>query len=152
MNFKITKKLNPFLIVLAFFILLFLLVSNIETVNYIKYVKIAGENIRVELALTKEEQAQGLSGRESLGENEGMLFVFDKNEEHYFWMKGMNFPIDMIWISENQKVIYIKKYAQIDSFLETYGPEENSKYVLEVIAGFSDKYNLRIGDEIEIRH
>ena len=146
------KKFNPFLIILAFGILFFILVFNIDNVNRIKYVKIAGENIGVELALTQEERIQGLSGVESLCENVGMLFVFEENEKHYFWMKGMNFPLDMIWIGENMEVIYIKKDAQIDDFLETYGPEENSKYVLEVNAGFSDKYSFKVGDRVEFSY
>ncbi len=143
------KKFRPFLITTIFFILLFLLVSNIENINYIKYVKIAGEDIKVELALTQEEKVQGLSNRAGLKENEGMLFVFDNPRKYYFWMKGMNFPIDIIWIKEDNRVIYIKKDAQIDSFLETYGIEENSKYVLEVVAGFSEKHNLKVGDIVE---
>src|ERR1035437_6315215 len=103
----------------------------------IKFVNIAGQNIKVDLALTQATQAQGLSGRQSLSENEGMLFVFDKPGKYPFWMKDMNFPIDMIWIGENLQVVYIEKDARPESYPESYGPSSDAKYVLEVVSGFS---------------
>ncbi len=142
------QKYTPFLIVIVFFILCYQLLTALNFDN-VKYINISGENIKVELALTKEEKIQGLSGREGLEENEGMLFIFDNPDKHYFWMKGMNFPIDIIWIAEDNHVIYIKKDAPVENFLNTYGPEEDSKYVLEVISGFSEKHNLQIGDKVE---
>jgi uncharacterized protein len=125
----------------------------------IKYVKIAGQNIKVDLALDSVTQAQGLSGRSGLSENSGMLFIFDKSGKYYFWMKGMNFPIDMIWLApseggdtKNAKIIYIKKNATPEAYPETYGPDVNTKYVLEVASGFSDKNNLKEGDSIEFTY
>jgi len=133
-------------------------VKNLE-INKIQYVKIAGQIIKVDLALTLETQSQGLSGRKDLKEDEGMLFVFSAqggsasggeiNNRHYFWMKDMNFPIDIIWFGEDLKVVYIEKNAQPVSFPTTFGPEEDSKYVLEVISGFSEKNNLKEGNKVE---
>jgi len=114
-----------------------------------KYIKIAGQNIKVDLALTSSEQSQGLGGRSSLGQGQGMLFVFDKIGQYPFWMKDMNFPIDMIWIGEDMKVVYIKKNALPQLYPETYGGEAVAKYILEVSAGFSDKNNLQAGDRVE---
>ena len=111
------------------------------------YVKIAGQNVEVGLAATLKSQTQGLSGRKSLGENEGMLFVFDHAGVYPFWMKDMNFAIDIIWLDENYRVVYIKKNAEPSSYPETFSPEMEAKYVLEVVAGFSDKNNLKVGDE-----
>jgi uncharacterized membrane protein (UPF0127 family) len=108
--------------------------------------------MKVELALTKEEQAQGLSGRNELRETEGMLFIFPQSGKYNFWMKDMNFPIDMIWVGEDMKVIYIKKDARPESYPEMYGPakgEQDAKYVLEVVSGFSEKNNLKEGDRIK---
>jgi len=122
--------------------------SNLE-VNNIKYVKIAGQVLKVDLALTPETQSLGLSGRNILKEDEGMLFIFEKSALYYFWMKDMNFPIDMIWIDENLQVIYVKKNAQPESFPETFGSTKKSRYVLEVVAGFSEKNNLKERDRIE---
>jgi hypothetical protein len=146
-------KKNLFLI---FFLLIFLfggffLVKdaqrNIEA-EKIKSVRIAGQNARVDLALTAGERARGLSGRVGLGENIGMLFVFDNEGIYPFWMKDMNFPIDIIWINKDLKVVYVKENATPDSFPESFSPGEKALYVLEVPAGFSEKNNLKIGDGV----
>ncbi len=142
-------KKRSIIIIVAFAILLlsyyhFRPAVQIDNINI---VKIAGENIKVELALTAEEQARGLGGRESLREDEGMLFVFQTPGQYYFWMKDMKFPIDIIWLGEDKKVIYIKKNAGIKNPLETYGPKQDSKYVLEVVSGFAESHGIKEGDE-----
>jgi uncharacterized membrane protein (UPF0127 family) len=118
----------------------------------IRYVEIAGVKLKVDLALTPPEQEQGLSGRTELKENEGMLFVFGHPDKYLFWMKDMNFPIDMVWIGENLRVVYIKKNALPASYPQSYGPgvsDKDALYVLEVVAGFSDKNNLKEGDRVQ---
>lgn len=133
-------------------VVLFLLCYHFWTaviIDNIKYVKIAGQNIKVDLALTKEEQAQGLSARGVLADNEGMLFVFNQPGKYPFWMKEMNFAIDIIWLGEDMRVIYIKNNALPELYPETYGPNDNAKYVLEVVSGFSEKNNLKVGDRVE---
>lgn len=149
------KNKNLFInfgIVLIFFLVSFFLIKSSSSefrFSHIKYVKIAEQNIKVDLALTRESHAQGLSGRESLSEGEGMLFVFEKVGKYFFWMKDMNFAIDIIWIGEDMKIVYIKKDARPENFLETYGPDVDIKYVLEVVSGFADKNNLKVGDRVE---
>ncbi len=157
------KKIFYFFIVIIFFLVGFSLIHTTplplhftrggagERSGNIQYVNIAGQNLKVDLALTEAEQEQGLSGRQSLNENEGMLFVFDTPGKYAFWMKDMNFPLDIIWIGENMQVVYIKKNALPELYPETYGPGLNdgdAKYVLEVTAGFSDKNNLKVGDNV----
>jgi uncharacterized membrane protein (UPF0127 family) len=142
---------GSFFVLVIFFLAGFFLISqpskNLTSEN-IKSVKIAGQDIKVDLALTGERQMQGLSGLSDLAEDHGLLFVFEKPGKYYFWMKGMNFPIDIIWITENMKVVYIKKNAPPDSYPETFGPDANTKYVLEIRSGFSDKNNLKVGDSV----
>ncbi|MBP9714945.1 MAG: DUF192 domain-containing protein [Candidatus Pacebacteria bacterium] len=146
------KKILYFLLVsviLIFFV--FILPKNHRSfsVNEIKNVEVANQKIKVDVVNTPETRAQGLSGRESLAENEGMLFVFDNPSDYSFWMKDMNFSIDMIWIGEDMKITYIKKNATPESYPEGFGPKEKtSKYVLEVFSGFSDKYDLETGDKV----
>lgn len=153
---------NKFIFV-AFTILLFIIVNSFLVAKYqsgeIKGIKIAGQNIKVELALTDAEQAQGLSGRIKLAEGKGMLFVFSFPNKAPFWMKDMNFPIDIIWLAPSvsgdvskAKIIYIKKSAKPEDYPDTYGPAEDAKYVLEVVSGFSEKNNLKVGDEVEFRY
>ena len=143
------KIVGSFLVVTAFFLVGFFLVNqptkNLTPEN-IKHVKIAGQSVKVDLALTSAAQEQGLSGRSGLGENEGMLFIFAKPGMYAFWMKDMNFAIDMIWLSEDLKVVYIKKDALPMSYPGSFVPKDNAKYVLEVPAGFSEKNNLKEGD------
>lgn len=123
--------------------------NNIEA-SSIQYIKIAGQKIKVDLALTPKEQEQGLSGRAGLNENAGMLFVFKNPSRNFFWMKDMNFPIDMVWVSEDLHVIYIEKDAKPESYPEAFGPNKNTKYVLEAVSGFSDKNNLKEEDSVEL--
>ena len=146
---------------LVFILVCYHLLTAVNIDNIIRYVRIAGVNIRVDLALTSTEQERGLSGRNILNNNEGMLFIFKYPGHYPFWMKDMNFPIDMIWLGEDLKVIYIKKDARPESYPATYGPEDvptqvgiptevGTKYVLEVVSGFSDKNNLQVGDRAEL--
>ncbi len=150
-NYFLVKCIIIFLIIIAGFILIknYIPKKNVEVVTN-HYLKIAGQKIKVDLALTAKEQEQGLSGRAGLNENEGMLFVFQNSLPNFFWMKDMNFPIDMIWISKDMKVVYIKKNATPESYPNAFGPNVNTKYVLEVVSGFSDKNNLKEGDSVEL--
>lgn len=125
-------------------------------INKTQYIKIAGKILKVDLALTSQEQEQGLSGRNKLNEDEGMLFVFNHMDKYSFWMKDMNFALDIIWLApsesgddEDFRVVYIKKNATPESYPETFTPSQNAKYVLEVLSQFSEKNNLKEGDKVE---
>ena|SRR3989338_3833228 len=143
------KNISSFVLAVVFFILLFVIPKDHRN---IKAIQIMGQNIRVNLATTDAAREQGLSGRENLKEDEGMLFVFDYPDKYSFWMKDMNFPIDMIWIGENKEIIYIKRDARPESFPESYGPTADSKYVLEIVSGLSSKNNLKEGDKVEFKY
>src|SRR3989344_9467711 len=96
-----SKLLSPLLLLAVFLVAGFFLIRR-PAENFapekIKSVRIAGQVIQVELALSEIERAKGLSKREGLKENEGTLFVFERPGKHHFWMKDMNFPLDIIWI------------------------------------------------------
>ncbi len=115
----------------------------------IQYVKIAGKTLRVEVADTSAERAKGLSGRTGLKEEEGMLFVFPSLGRHAFWMKEMNFAIDIVWLGGDKQVVYVKENVLPESYPETFSPPEDAKYVLEAVSGFSARNNLKIGDAVE---
>jgi len=147
MNFR---KIFYFIIVFAFIFGLIFFASKKNTqTNGIQYVKIAGQIIKVDLALTPESQVQGLSGRASLKEDEGMLFVFGKPDQYSFWMKDMNFPIDIIWLSQDLKVVYVEKDAKPESYPNSFSPAKKAQYVLEVTSGFAEKNNLKEGDSVQ---
>ncbi len=122
----------------------------------ISQVEIAGKVLKIEIADTDAKRELGLSGHKMLTNDEGMLFIFDQPGRYAFWMKDMLFPIDIIWLAPQNigevgisKVIYIQKNALPSSYPQTFGPNENSLYVLEVNSGFSEKNNLKIGDEVK---
>lgn len=119
-------------------------------------VSISNKEIDVELAKTKEERIKGLSGRSSLEENEGMLFVFeDETNASVFWMKDMLIPIDIIWINEG-KIVRIDKNVAApakdtpDEDLKTYSAGKPVDFVLEVNAGFADSNSIKVGDNVII--
>lgn len=110
----------------------------------------------VEIANTTEKRARGLSGRESLGEGEGMLFLFEAPAMLSFWMKDMYFPIDILFIRDG-KVITIHKNVPpptlglFQNQLPRYLPREPANMVLEISSGLSEKYGFQEGDEIIIK-
>ena len=108
--------------------------------------EIAGNSLKVEVVTSEKAKEKGLSGRKSIEDKEGMLFISQEKGDNKIWMKDMNFPIDIIWFDENMKVIFLKENVSPQSFPQTFGPNQNSKYVLEVKAGFCKKNNLKIGD------
>ncbi len=119
-------------------------------------VSVAGRELMADVADTPEKKALGLSGREKLEKNEGMIFIFSESASRQFWMKDMRFALDIIWLDENKKIVDITKNALPESYLsraESRGPEKFSskapaKYVLEVNAGFADENKIKIGDEV----
>ena len=104
--------------------------------------------VSVNFAVTESERKQGLSGKEKLAESEGLFFIFEKNGIYPFWMKDMNFPIDIVWVSEDFVVVDITKNAQPDSFPKTFIPRQPIRYVLEVNAGLTDRDMIKIGDVV----
>jgi uncharacterized membrane protein (UPF0127 family) len=107
---------------------------------------ILGETrLKLEISDTETLQEQGLSNRASLDKDSGMLFVFETPGPYSFWMKDMKFPIDMIFIDSNYKIVTIAKDAKPSSYPTTFTPQSPVKYVLEVNSGFSDEHHLKEG-------
>lgn len=113
-------------------------------------VSIAGEKINVTIADTPTLQEKGLSGRKELKQNEGMLFIFPESGMYGFWMKEMLFPIDIIWIDANRRVVDAWGGATPDSYPQVRTPVAPAKYVLEVNAGFVKMYSIKRGDVLEL--
>lgn len=115
-----------------------------------KSIKIDSKEIKVEIADTDEKRERGLSGRKSLGKNEGMLFIFQLPAKYSFWMKDMFFPLDIIWIDENKRVSAISKNIFPETYPASFSPSEDVKYVLEVNAGWAEKNGVKVGGFIEL--
>ncbi|MEM4398145.1 MAG: DUF192 domain-containing protein [Candidatus Woesearchaeota archaeon] len=108
--------------------------------------------IKAEVKDEQKERELGLMFRENLPENEGMLFIFEENVNYAFWMKNMKFNIDIIFIDENKKIVSITKNAfpcnKPDKECELYYSNQSYKYVIEVIANFTEKYNIKEGQKV----
>jgi len=112
-------------------------------------IQIGNTFLRVEIADDDAERMQGLSGRKNLGGNSGLLFVFEREGHYGFWMKDMNFPIDIAWIDVNKKIILIEKDVSPKTYPQVFGTSTLAKYVLETNAGFFELHQIYIGDTVQ---
>ncbi len=107
--------------------------------------------LAVEIARTAPEQYQGLSDRDSLCPDCGMLFVFATATRPTFVMRRMHFPLDMVWISEG-RVAEIHKNLPPEgkSPRHFYRPAQPIEAILEINGGYCERYNIRVGDKVKI--
>jgi len=105
----------------------------------------------IEIADNDQERMRGLMDRQNLPDNAGMLFVFSNDEPRSFWMKNTFISLDIIYINFRKEIVSIQKYTQPKS---TYSipSEKPARYVLEVNAGFTDKYGIKPGDKIDFSY
>ena len=113
-------------------------------------VQIKGKTVYVEMADSLKKQSLGLMFRKSLKKDEGMLFVFDSNRKHSFWMKNTFITLDIIWLNDNNEVVHIEHSAPPckESPCPTYSSQYPAQYVLELNGGWSIENNLNLGDTI----
>ena len=104
--------------------------------------------VTIEVAATPDARAHGLMYRRDLGADAGMLFVFPSASEQRFRMKNTPLPLDMIFIGADRRIVGIVADTRPFS-TTTLGVPGQSKYVLEVNAGFSAKHGLAAGDLVE---
>lgn len=126
-------------------------ITKLESGASIKYpfsIKIDGIELNIDVAETDEEKSKGLSGRTSLAKESGMLFIYKKPAYYSFWMKDMNFPIDIIWIGENLNIVDITYNAQPESYPQSFNPREPAQYIIEVNAGWVEEHRIHIGSPV----
>ena len=129
--------------------------NRLSTVQRKSEIKIGDQIIVAEVVKSKTDKEKGLSGRGTIGVNEGMLFLFDKEGSYGFWMKGMKFPIDIIWIWDDEIVGFEEnidpQIGAIEADLKFYYPPEPVDKVLELKAGRVGSLRAGIGDAVKIR-
>ena len=112
-------------------------------------VTIGSTTIQVEVEDTDASREQGLSGRTSLADGSGMLFVFDTPGNYGFWMKDMNFSIDMLFIDALGTIVTIAPNASSAGYHlnppQVFYPASSVQFVLEVPAGFAAKNGIEVG-------
>lgn len=145
------------LIILAVFLIILTIFwdkSAQNSENIKKTLKIGDLLLNIDVVNTDAEREKGLSGRLNLEDGEGMLFIFENEGYYGFWMKDMNFPIDIAWLNKDKKIIHIEKNVAPDTYPTVFFAQKNdlpilSLYVLETKAGFFEKSKIKIGDIAE---
>ena len=106
----------------------------------------------VEIAQTPQERAKGLAERDSLPRSSGMLFVFESGRASWFWMKGMRFPLDFIWIGQDCRIVDVLRDVPApppdtpDSELARVRTDAEAVYIIEVNAGELEGHGVEVGD------
>lgn len=116
------------------------------------------KTIKLELADTENKREVGLSFRESISSDEGMLFIFGNEGKPGFWMKDMRFPVDIIWLrlatstaeTEEKKfeVEFLKENVAPDTFPQIYYSDVPVSHVVEIKGGEAKRRNIKIGDNL----
>lgn len=109
-----------------------------------------GETVKlqVEIADTDTERQRGLMERTALGENRGMLFVFDSEQTRSFWMKNTLIPLSVAYINSEGRIIDIQDMQPLD---ETSHPSaEPAQYALEVNQGYFAEHGVKVGDTVDL--
>lgn len=111
-------------------------------------VSLGDATVVARVAATPDERSQGLSGKSALAETEGMIFMFDEDDRHSFWMKDMLISIDIIWISKDKQVVHIEESVMPESYPTSFSSNDNARYVLEVPAGWAQRHGVRLGSTV----
>ncbi|MGB7295950.1 MAG: DUF192 domain-containing protein [Candidatus Aminicenantales bacterium] len=119
-----------------------------------KFIKVFfpdGFSVTAELAVTVEARARGLMFREEIQEDQAMLFLFEDEDIHSFWMKNMRFSIDILWLDRERRIVHLE--ASVPPCLRepcpSYAPGAPAAYVLELRSGSAEKHGLSESDRLE---
>lgn len=139
------KKLKIISLVLLILLLSACTNDNID-------LKINEEVLHVDIVADALSRARGLSGRENLCENCGMVFVFGQESKHNFWMKDMNFPLDILYIQKDEIVEIFENVPILDDMgeIKEIFPNQKADKVLELNAGWCTAHGVEVGDRIEL--
>jgi uncharacterized protein len=127
------------------------IVSTAQHRHYgLRPLAIGEQTVFVSVADTPEMRERGLGGRTGLSADEGMLFIFDKEDIHPFWMKDMRFSIDILWLANDGTVIYIERDVSPDTYPQVFSSDKPARYVLELPVGYSAAHHIKVGDKVQL--
>jgi uncharacterized membrane protein (UPF0127 family) len=109
-----------------------------------------GRSYRLEIVSTAESQEKGLGGRRNMASDRGMIFVFDPPAVQCFWMKDMQFPLDIIWLNSAKKVTKVAANVSPSTYPEKYCGDDTTKYVIELNAGEAKKAGIVPGVTVKL--
>ena len=111
-------------------------------------ITIKGIELKTMIVDTPEGRSLGLSDHTILHKDEAMLFIFNRVGVYPFWMKDMDFPIDIFWLNENKEIVFIKEHAEPSDYPKSYNPRTGARYVVETVDGFAHENEIEIGNSI----
>jgi uncharacterized membrane protein (UPF0127 family) len=133
--------------------------AKLEAVEFPQgMIKIDEVVLKVQIADTEPRRVRGLMFQEELPYDHGMFFVFEQPGNYSLWMLNMQFPLDMIWFDKDRKIIHIEtNVPPCKSALETVtctgtsvSSDEETLYILEVTAGFVEKFGITENSTLDI--
>jgi hypothetical protein len=107
----------------------------------------SGRVVQAEVMVSDHDRGLGLMFRPSLPADRGLLFVFRRSDFHGIWMKNCRFPIDIVWLDEERKIVHVAENVppcKADP-CPTYEPLRRATYVIELNAGQARRDELRVG-------
>ncbi len=107
----------------------------------------SGTVLQVEVMVKDEDRAMGLMFRPSLPKDRGMLFIFERPDFHGIWMKNCRFPIDIVWLDEEKKVVHVAESVPPCKAepCPVYNPLRRASYVVELNAGQAKREKAVLG-------
>ena len=118
-----------------------------ETAPKFKKILVGKTPLRVEVVETLEKQERGLMFRQSLPENEGMLFVYREPQELAFWMRNTFIPLDIVFVGADGIILNIHQARPLDESV-LYRSAGAAKYVIETNQGWFSRHGIRPGDRV----
>lgn len=111
-----------------------------------------GAQVEADVAATDDARARGLMFRDPLAEHEGMLFTFDVPRRYGFWMKNVRMPLDILWLDERRRVVWIVESAPPCAAdpCPMYLPGSKASFVVEVAGGYVGRHGIAVGDIVTI--
>lgn len=150
MLFSFTSNKKIFFVAGVVALLLVLWLFSGKSTHEIPVAFRVGEStITLERAETEYARQQGLSGREGLQTDTGMLFVFEEPGQYPFWMRDMRFSIDIVWLDEQFTVVHVENDVAPETYPELFAPTRDALYVLELPAGEAGMRNIEEGTTLQ---
>lgn len=115
------------------------------------YIELGDKRFRTEVMDTEQARTQGLSGRGGLDADAAMLFVFDVPDKRCFWMKDMQFAIDILWFDSKKRLIHQETAVTPESYPESYCVH-GAQYVVELAAGTTEVVGVELGDVLVVHN
>ena len=146
------------IIVAGFFIYNNFIKEDSSEMHYYKFKKegeltisdsLGNSKVKIDIEIADDDYSRqlGLMNRKDMEENQGMIFIFDEERVQSFWMLNTLFSLDMIFINKENRIVTIHKNTTPLS-QQSYPSSKPALFVLEVVGGFSDNHNIKVGDVV----